>query len=86
MTTLYDVARIAGVSTATVSNVINQTKRVSPATTARSKTKDLKPKTLIVVLMFTLRRQTSTYPVRLTFGILAHIRVAHLRQFTGGSF
>src|SRR5438445_8275008 len=35
MTTLHDVARIAGVSTATVSHVINKTRRVSPATTAR---------------------------------------------------
>ncbi len=35
MTTLHDVARIAGVSTATVSHVINSTRRVSPATTAR---------------------------------------------------
>src|SRR6267142_2550417 len=35
MTTLNDVARIAGVSTATVSHVINKTRRVSPATTAR---------------------------------------------------
>ncbi len=35
MPTLNDVARIAGVSTATVSHVINQTKRVSPAATAR---------------------------------------------------
>ena len=35
MTTLHDVARLAGVSTATVSHVINNTRRVSPATTAR---------------------------------------------------
>lgn len=35
MSTLYDVARIAGVSTATVSHVINQTKRVSPLITRR---------------------------------------------------
>src|SRR6267378_4093743 len=35
MTTLHDVARIAGVSTATVSHVINNTRRVSPETTAR---------------------------------------------------
>jgi predicted NBD/HSP70 family sugar kinase/plasmid maintenance system antidote protein VapI len=35
MTTIYDVARIAGVSTATVSHVINKTKRFSPATTTR---------------------------------------------------
>src|SRR5438132_6374658 len=35
MTTLHDVARIAGVSTATVSHVINNTRHVSPATTAR---------------------------------------------------
>src|SRR6266404_3330428 len=35
MTTLHDVARLAGVSTATVSHVINNTRRVSPASTAR---------------------------------------------------
>src|SRR6266851_10300708 len=35
MTTLNDVARLAGVSTATVSHIINNTRRVSPATTAR---------------------------------------------------
>src|ERR1700704_5222470 len=35
MTTLHDVARLAGVSTATVSHVINNTRRVSPATIAR---------------------------------------------------
>src|SRR6266853_3428583 len=35
MTTLHDVARLAGVSTATVSHVINNTRRVSSATTAR---------------------------------------------------
>jgi predicted NBD/HSP70 family sugar kinase len=35
MTTLHDIARIAGVSTKTVSHVINNTRRVSPATTAR---------------------------------------------------
>ena len=35
MTTLHDVARLAGVSTATVSHVINNTRRVSPATAAR---------------------------------------------------
>jgi predicted NBD/HSP70 family sugar kinase/plasmid maintenance system antidote protein VapI len=35
MSTLYDVARVAGVSTATVSHVINQTRRVSPTATAR---------------------------------------------------
>src|SRR6266404_7737580 len=35
MTTLNDVARLAGVSTATVSHVINNTRRVRPATTAR---------------------------------------------------
>lgn len=35
MPTLYDVARIAGVSTATVSHVINHTKRVSPSMTRR---------------------------------------------------
>lgn len=35
MPTLHDVARIAGVSTATVSHVINNTRRVSPATTTR---------------------------------------------------
>lgn len=35
MSTLYDVARVAGVSTATVSHVINQTKRVSPSMTRR---------------------------------------------------
>jgi len=35
MTTLRDVARIAGVSTATVSHVINKTRRVRPATAAR---------------------------------------------------
>src|SRR5258708_28403144 len=35
MITLHDVARLAGVSTATVSHVINNTRRVSTATTAR---------------------------------------------------
>jgi predicted NBD/HSP70 family sugar kinase/plasmid maintenance system antidote protein VapI len=35
MTTINDVARIAGVSTATVSHVINKTRRFSPATTTR---------------------------------------------------
>lgn len=35
MPTLNDVARLAGVSTATVSHVINKTKRVRPATTER---------------------------------------------------
>jgi len=35
MTTLHDVARTAGVSAATVSHVINGTRRVSPATIAR---------------------------------------------------
>src|SRR5882762_2289901 len=35
MTTLHDVARIAGVSTATVSHVINKTRRVRPETSAR---------------------------------------------------
>jgi predicted NBD/HSP70 family sugar kinase/plasmid maintenance system antidote protein VapI len=35
MTTIRDIARIAGVSTATVSHVINKTKRVTPATSAR---------------------------------------------------
>jgi predicted NBD/HSP70 family sugar kinase/plasmid maintenance system antidote protein VapI len=35
MPTLHDVARIAGVSTATVSHVINNTKRVRPATAER---------------------------------------------------
>jgi len=35
MTTIYDVARIAGVSTATVSHVINKTRRFSPTTTTR---------------------------------------------------
>src|SRR5882724_5910746 len=37
MPTLQDVARIAGVSTATVSHVINNTRRVTPATAARVK-------------------------------------------------
>src|SRR5437763_16550695 len=35
MTKLKDVAALAGVSIATVSNVINETRRVSPATRAR---------------------------------------------------
>ena len=35
MTTLHEVARLAGVSTATVSHIINNTRRVSPATAAR---------------------------------------------------
>src|SRR5258708_31057411 len=35
MTTLNDVARLAGVSTATVSHIINNTRRVTPPTTPR---------------------------------------------------
>ena len=35
MVTIHDVARLAGVSIATVSHVLNKTKNVSPATEAR---------------------------------------------------
>lgn len=35
MTTIHDVAKLAGVSIGTVSNVLNQSKKVSPETTAR---------------------------------------------------
>src|ERR1700730_15802739 len=37
MPTIQDVARVAGVSTATVSHVVNNSKRVTPATAARVK-------------------------------------------------
>src|SRR5437667_185761 len=35
MSTIQDVARVAGVSTATVSHVVNNSRRVTPATAAR---------------------------------------------------
>ena len=35
MTTIRDVAQLAGVSTTTVSHVVNRTRRVEPATAAR---------------------------------------------------
>ena len=35
MTTIHDVARLAGVSIGTVSNVLNQNKKVAPETSAR---------------------------------------------------
>ena len=35
MTTIHDVAKMAGVSIGTVSNVLNQSKKVAPKTSAR---------------------------------------------------
>jgi len=34
--------------------------------------------------MFAFERQTRLRPIRLALGVIAHVRVSHRRQFTGG--